>query len=149
MHKIFQQMNDARFAPNNITFNVMIDLYAKAGMLDRAHNALKLAQQQGPADKISFSTLMNAYGKRQDFAKMEETLWEMQNAGSLFYWVLRTPKVAVASTGDELVDPKQGFTLGKGQIRDSNRPMLLAAAKQHNAFVKSLTWVSHVIVRQL
>jgi hypothetical protein len=35
MHKIFQQMNDARFAPNNITFNVMIDLYAKAGMLDR------------------------------------------------------------------------------------------------------------------
>ena len=31
--------------------------------------------------------------------------------------VLRTPKVAVASTGDELVDPKQGFTLGKGQVR--------------------------------
>lgn len=47
----------------------------------RAHNALKLAQQQGAADKISFSTLINAYGKRQDFAKMEETLWEMQNAG--------------------------------------------------------------------
>ena len=31
--------------------------------------------------------------------------------------VLRTPKVAVASTGDELVDPKQGFTLGEGQVR--------------------------------
>lgn len=35
MHRIFQQMNDAGFAPNNITFNVMIDLYGKAGMLDR------------------------------------------------------------------------------------------------------------------
>lgn len=31
--------------------------------------------------------------------------------------VLRTPKVAVASTGDELVDPKEGSTLGKGQVR--------------------------------
>lgn len=50
-------------------------------MFGRARNALKLAQSQGAADKISFSTLIDAYGKRQDFPKMEATLWEMQNAG--------------------------------------------------------------------
>jgi pentatricopeptide repeat protein len=79
--RIFQDMIGMGFCANNITFNVMIDLYGKAGMLDRARNALKLAQSQGAADKISFSTLINAYGKRHDFPKMEATLWEMQNAG--------------------------------------------------------------------
>jgi gephyrin len=37
------------------------------------------------------------------------------------------PRVAVLSTGDELVDPDQ--TPGPGQIRDSNRAMLAAAIK--------------------
>lgn len=39
--------------------------------------------------------------------------------------VSRRPKVAVMSTGDELVPPETG-ELGPGLIRDSNRPMLLA-----------------------
>ena len=39
--------------------------------------------------------------------------------------VARKPRVAVMSTGDELV-PAEMVTLGPGMIRDSNRPMLLA-----------------------
>lgn len=41
--------------------------------------------------------------------------------------VHRRPKLAVLSTGDEVVNPATE-TLGPGQIRDCNRSMLLAAA---------------------
>ncbi len=42
--------------------------------------------------------------------------------------VVRRPRVAVMSTGDELVQP--GEPLSIGQIRDSNRPMLMALVAQ-------------------
>jgi len=42
--------------------------------------------------------------------------------------VVRRPRVAVMSTGDELVPP--GESLAIGQIRDSNRPMLMALVAQ-------------------
>jgi molybdopterin molybdotransferase len=45
--------------------------------------------------------------------------------------VHRRARVGVLSTGDELVDPSQ--SLAPGQIRDSNRPMLLALANAAGA----------------
>ncbi|KDO47642.1 hypothetical protein CISIN_1g0059002mg [Citrus sinensis] len=45
--------------------------------------------------------------------------------------VYRTPTIAVLSTGDELVEPTTQC-LDRGQIRDSNRAMLLAAAMQQH-----------------
>ncbi|KAJ8750128.1 hypothetical protein K2173_014043 [Erythroxylum novogranatense] len=51
--------------------------------------------------------------------------------------VYRMPTIAVLSTGDELVEPTTSF-LGRGQIRDSNRAMLLAAATQQQCKVLDL-----------
>ncbi|KAE8731581.1 Molybdopterin biosynthesis protein CNX1 [Hibiscus syriacus] len=48
-----------------------------------------------------------------------------------------TPTIAVLSTGDELVEPTTG-SLSRGQIRDSNRAMLLAAAAQQQCTVLDL-----------
>ncbi|CAL5014364.1 unnamed protein product [Urochloa decumbens] len=47
------------------------------------------------------------------------------------------PTIAVFSTGDELVQPATA-TLSRGQIRDSNRAMLLAAAVQQKCKVVDL-----------
>lgn len=49
----------------------------------------------------------------------------LANLGVAMVPVHRRPRVAVASTGDELV-AVDGPPLGPGQIRDSNRPMLAA-----------------------
>lgn len=51
--------------------------------------------------------------------------------------VYPTPKVAVLSTGDELVEPATE-SLKRGQIRDSNRAMILAAALQQQCEVLDL-----------
>ncbi|EYU35987.1 hypothetical protein ABFS82_14G225400 [Erythranthe guttata] len=51
--------------------------------------------------------------------------------------VYPTPKIAVLSTGDELVEPTNE-SLNRGQIRDSNRAMILAAAVQQNCEVVDL-----------
>ncbi|KAL2945581.1 Molybdopterin biosynthesis protein CNX1 [Bienertia sinuspersici] len=51
--------------------------------------------------------------------------------------VYRTPTIGVLSTGDELVEPTTR-NLGCGQIRDSNRAMLLAAAVQQSCSVVDL-----------
>ncbi|KAK4482777.1 hypothetical protein RD792_009945 [Penstemon davidsonii] len=51
--------------------------------------------------------------------------------------VFPTPKIAVLSTGDELVEPTIK-SLNRGQIRDSNRAMILAAAVQQQCDVLDL-----------
>ena len=52
--------------------------------------------------------------------------------------VSRRPRVTIIATGDELVEP--GTVPGPGQIRDSNRFSLLAAARAEGADVR---WVGH------
>jgi molybdopterin molybdotransferase len=56
----------------------------------------------------------------------------LANIGEAAVEVGRRPRVAVASTGDELI-PVDGPPLGPGQIRDSNRPMLLSMLRELGA----------------
>ncbi|KAI3461199.1 hypothetical protein Pfo_017862 [Paulownia fortunei] len=61
----------------------------------------------------------------------------LATVGVIAVKVYRTPKIAVLSTGDELVEPTKE-SLNRGQIRDSNRAMILAAAQQQQCEVLDL-----------
>ena len=56
----------------------------------------------------------------------------LASIGAATVSVYRRPRVGVLSTGDELV-PIDGGELAPGQIRDSNRPMLVALARDAGA----------------
>ncbi|XP_011090256.1 molybdopterin biosynthesis protein CNX1 isoform X1 [Sesamum indicum] len=61
----------------------------------------------------------------------------LATAGIVAVKVYPTPKIAVLSTGDELVEPTNE-SLKRGQIRDSNRAMILAAAVEQQCEVLDL-----------
>ncbi|MEW5308598.1 MAG: hypothetical protein WDW38_000543 [Sanguina aurantia] len=61
----------------------------------------------------------------------------LATVGAVSLSVYRRPRVAVLSTGDEVVEPSVQH-LAPGQVRDSNRAMLLAAAAQAGAVVTDL-----------
>ncbi|OVA02942.1 Molybdopterin binding domain [Macleaya cordata] len=61
----------------------------------------------------------------------------LATVGVMMVKVYPSPTIAVLSTGDELVEPTTGY-LSRGQIRDSNRAMLMAAAAQQHCKVLDL-----------
>lgn len=79
--KVFLAMVYAKIPLSNVMCNLMMDIFAKAGLLEKAENVFKLAEEQGALDAISFNTLIDAYGKYKEFYKMERTLLDMQSSG--------------------------------------------------------------------
>ena len=63
----------------------------------------------------------------------------LTSIGATHVRVVPRPRVGVISTGDELVEAPRG--LERGQIRDSNRPMLLAAVAEAGCVPVDLGWV--------
>ncbi|KAF9676313.1 hypothetical protein SADUNF_Sadunf09G0125800 [Salix dunnii] len=61
----------------------------------------------------------------------------LATVGVMMVKVYPMPTIAVLSTGDELVEPTTGG-LNRGEIRDSNRAMLLAAAIQQQCKILDL-----------
>ncbi|WOL13886.1 hypothetical protein Cni_G22666 [Canna indica] len=81
LSRLFEEMMQNGYAANTITFNVMLDVYGKAGLLKKARKVFWIARKQGLADVISYNTIIAAYGKNKDFKSMESVIHKMQSAG--------------------------------------------------------------------
>ncbi|XP_039136986.1 pentatricopeptide repeat-containing protein At4g30825, chloroplastic-like [Dioscorea cayenensis subsp. rotundata] len=67
-------------AANTITFNVMLDIYGKAGFLIKARKVFWMAHKQYLADIISYNTIISVHGKNKDFKLMRYFVQRMRNA---------------------------------------------------------------------
>jgi pentatricopeptide repeat protein len=66
---------------DDISFNVIIYIYGKSGLLSKAYEVLRLSRKQGLSDIISNNNLISAYDKWKDYTGMEETFQEIQHGG--------------------------------------------------------------------
>lgn len=90
---------------------------------------------RGAADDASAGTVVVAAGS----AVNAPLIGVLTAIGATHVEVVPRPRVGVISTGDELVEATRG--LERGQIRDSNRPMLLAAVAEAGGVPVDLGWV--------
>ncbi|GMH16613.1 hypothetical protein Nepgr_018454 [Nepenthes gracilis] len=81
LSKLFDEMLQQGFNPNAITYNVMLDVYGKARLSNKARKVFWMASKQGLADVISYNTLIAAYGRSRDFKEMKSTVQMMQLNG--------------------------------------------------------------------
>ncbi|GAV77707.1 PPR domain-containing protein/PPR_2 domain-containing protein/PPR_3 domain-containing protein [Cephalotus follicularis] len=81
LSKIFDEMIHLGFAPNTITFNVMLDVYGKAKLFKKVWKFFWMAKRQGLVDVISYNTIIAAYGQNKDLKNMSSTVEKMQLDG--------------------------------------------------------------------
>ncbi|CAM8929071.1 unnamed protein product [Rhodiola kirilowii] len=81
LSRLFDEMLDCGFAPNTITYNVMINVYGKSGLFKKARRAFWLAQKQGLVDIITYNTMIGAYGKNKQLNRIRSTIRKMQFHG--------------------------------------------------------------------
>ncbi|XP_042485678.1 pentatricopeptide repeat-containing protein At4g30825, chloroplastic isoform X2 [Macadamia integrifolia] len=79
--RLFDEMLDHGFAPNNITFNVMLDVYGKARHFKKARKVFWIAKKRGLVDVISYNTIIAAYGQNKDIKNMISSVQKMQFNG--------------------------------------------------------------------
>ncbi|PON99342.1 Cdk-activating kinase assembly factor [Trema orientale] len=79
--RLFNEMLQRGFIPNTITLNVMLYLYGKSKLFKKAKKLFWMAQKWGLVDVISYNTLIAAYGRNKDLAKMSSTVKLMQFKG--------------------------------------------------------------------
>uniref|UniRef100_A0A2P2MP49 Uncharacterized protein MANES_14G112800 n=1 Tax=Rhizophora mucronata TaxID=61149 RepID=A0A2P2MP49_RHIMU len=81
LSELFKEMLQCGFSPNNITFNVMLDVYGKSKLFKKAKELFSMGQEQGLIDVISYNTMIAAYGQNKDFVNMLSTVQNMQFDG--------------------------------------------------------------------
>ncbi|GJR75324.1 molybdopterin biosynthesis protein CNX1 [Tanacetum coccineum] len=103
---------------------------------------LKVDSQNNDVPTVLYFSLGCDISKDAVVLKAEELLGAAEigllaTVGVLTVKVYPTPTIAVLSTGDELVEPTCK-SLSRGQIRDSNRAMIVAAAIQQKCKIIDL-----------
>eukprot|EP00257_Ricinus_communis_P021000 XP_015580376.1 pentatricopeptide repeat-containing protein At4g30825, chloroplastic [Ricinus communis] len=81
LSRLFSEMLQRGFSPNTITFNVMLDVYGKAKLFNKAKELFWMARKRGLVDVISYNTVIAAYGHNKDFKNMASAVRNMQFDG--------------------------------------------------------------------
>ncbi|CAM0951426.1 unnamed protein product [Alopecurus aequalis] len=81
LSRIFDEMIQLGHLANTVTLNVLLDIYGKAGLFNRAEKVLNMARKHGLADTISYNTIISAYSQSGDFRSMNYFVQKMQDAG--------------------------------------------------------------------
>ncbi|KAI3444052.1 hypothetical protein Pfo_000717 [Paulownia fortunei] len=81
LSRLFDEMLQRGFAPNTITFNVMLNAYGKSRLFEKAKNLFWMAKKRGLIDVISYNTIIAAYGKNRYLKNMAAAVRKMQFDG--------------------------------------------------------------------
>lgn len=81
LSRLFNEMVQCGYTANTITYNVMLDIYGKAGLLSKARKVFWMARKQGLTDVISYNTIIAAYGNNKEFTSMRSIVNQMKQEG--------------------------------------------------------------------
>ncbi|XP_057767786.1 pentatricopeptide repeat-containing protein At4g30825, chloroplastic [Salvia miltiorrhiza] len=81
LSRLFDEMLQKGYAPNTITFNVMLNAYGKSKLFEKARKVFWIAKKRGLADIISYNTIIAAYGKNKYLSNMSAVVKRMHFDG--------------------------------------------------------------------
>ncbi|KAL5205622.1 hypothetical protein ABZP36_033831 [Zizania latifolia] len=81
LSRVFDEMIQQGYLANTVTLNVLLHIYGKAGLFNRAEKVFLMAHKHGLADIISRNTIFAAYAQNKDFRSMAYFVQRMQEAG--------------------------------------------------------------------
>ncbi|GFQ03913.1 pentatricopeptide repeat-containing protein at4g30825 chloroplastic [Phtheirospermum japonicum] len=81
LSRLFDEMLNRGFAPNTVTFNVMLNAYGKSRLFEKAKSVFWMAKKRGLIDVISYNTIIAAYGKNKYLKNMSAAVRKMQFDG--------------------------------------------------------------------
>lgn len=81
LSRLFDEMLRRGYAPNTVTFNVMLHAYGKSRLFEWAKKLFLMAKKRGLVDVISYNTIIAAYGKNKYLKNMSAAVRRMQFDG--------------------------------------------------------------------
>ncbi|XP_073062489.1 pentatricopeptide repeat-containing protein At4g30825, chloroplastic isoform X1 [Primulina eburnea] len=81
LSRLFDEMLQRGFAPNTVTFNVMLNAYGKSRLFEKARKVFWMAKKRGLIDVVSYNTIIAAYGKNKYLKNMSAAVRKMQFDG--------------------------------------------------------------------